>query len=226
MVSSGSENHIVDPPNVNIPMDLCAGPQDGVFEACKTASTLPDDPRRAIYLSKESHCITPVHAPSTWRPFECAINTLIRVLLACYSEALDTGGHIVQICSVPRVHCVAVVSGTPSLIIVATKAVNISFLVDVKAVVAHHVTVGGTTATNPGGERLVFLFCRYVASVELSATSPPFACALNTLRVFMAWTTDAVETRGHFAADTAPGEAKKGQGELKILHVCWWQLML
>ena len=69
MVSSGSENRIVDPPNVNIPMDLCTGPQDGVFKACETAATLPDDPRRAIYLTKESHCITPVHAPSTWRPW-------------------------------------------------------------------------------------------------------------------------------------------------------------
>ena len=56
MVSSGSENRIVDPPNVNIPMDLCAGPQDGVFKACETTATLPDDPRRGVSLHNTRPC--------------------------------------------------------------------------------------------------------------------------------------------------------------------------
>ena len=39
MVSSGSENRIVDPPNVNIPMDLQAGPWQGLVS--EAAATVP-----------------------------------------------------------------------------------------------------------------------------------------------------------------------------------------
>ena len=48
-----------------------------------------------------------------------------------------------------------------------------------------------------------------------------FACAPNTLKVFMIWTADTMKTRGHPAAYSAPLEAKKHQGEHEMegLHV-------
>ena len=48
-----------------------------------------------------------------------------------------------------------------------------------------------------------------------------FACALSTLRVFMPWTTEAMETGAHFATGFVPFEAQKHQSERKLegLHV-------